>query len=178
MEKRKTFSDECKEMAIGYGLCQQWTEEWADNSSYDEILHKYVKGIDFCLKHNIAPNDDYVKEFGYVTLHRNGIYYNESVDTVVNERFLSLSGHCTGTIDMNDGMPSEIYVRHTSEITLNVSNGSKVWLNLLDYTKVKIECDRFSKVFVHNYGEGEVEGEGTGISYKERKGFFGECKSR
>ena len=50
---RKNLSDKMKEEAVSLGLCAQWTAEWKDNSSKDEMVDKFVTGIDFCIKHKV-----------------------------------------------------------------------------------------------------------------------------
>lgn len=65
MADRKTekLSAKMKSQAVGLGLCQQWTDEWADGTSKDELVEKFVRGIDFCIEHNFPSCEVIRKEF-------------------------------------------------------------------------------------------------------------------
>ena len=88
-----------------------------------------------------------------------------------------LLGNSNARVSMQ-GVVGEIYVRHQTNMSLVATNYAKVWVNALDFTKVRIYCDKTSKVFVHNYGDAEIETQGENISVKEQKGFFGKSIKR
>lgn len=165
-----TLSDELKEQAVGLGLCQQWTEEWKDNSNKEELADKMIKGIDFCLKHNF-PSSEQLDSMLTDDVRKKGIYCNEEVRKDDCD-FAALFGNCNAWINVSEH-PAEIYVRHTSVLRLSVENGAKVWVNCLDYAKVIIDCDAFSKVFVHNYGDCFIDAKSANVSVKHRQDFFG-----
>ena len=172
--KQENLSDICKTEAISLGLCSQWAEEWEDNSTKDVLIDKYLRGIDFCLKHNF-PSVDFIKEkFGEAASNR-GIFCDQSI-VRRNDKMLVLLGNCTCSLVM-DGRIGEVYIRHGSELTLTAQNGAKVWINALDFSKVKIKTDEQSKVYVHNYGDAEIEKD-ENVSLVNRKGFFGESMRR
>lgn len=50
--KERRLSDKMKHEAVTLGLCAQWTAEWQDGTSKDEMVEKFVEGIDFCIQHN------------------------------------------------------------------------------------------------------------------------------
>lgn len=171
----QTLSDICKEKAVSLGLCNQWQQEWEDNSSKEVLIEKYLRGIDFCMKHNY-PSVDFIKEKFGDTINAFGIY----VDTdalIVNKHMTVLLGNSNARVSMQ-GVVGEIYVRHQTNMSLVATNYAKVWVNALDFTKVRIYCDKTSKVFVHNYGDAEIETRGENISVKEQKGFFGKSIKR
>lgn len=172
---KNTLSDICKEKAVSLGLCDQWQQEWEDNSSKEVLIEKYLRGIDFCLKHNY-PSVDFIKEKFGETINSFGIYADENA-LIVNSHMSVLLGDTNASVLMQ-GIVGEIYVRHQSVLELVASNNAKVWVNTLDFTTVRIWCDETSKVFLHNYGDAKIEIHGENISIKERKGFFGESKTR
>ena len=76
--KRKRLSDRMKNEAVSLGLCAEWTAEWRDGITKDEMAEKYVRGIDFCITHDWPSCDVIKKEFGDV-MHNHGVYVDESV---------------------------------------------------------------------------------------------------
>ena len=61
------------------GLCKQWTSEWSKDSSRDELIDKFVRGLDFCIEHDWPSVDVMKRDFGDV-IHRHGVYADERVD--------------------------------------------------------------------------------------------------
>ena len=58
--KSNKLSEELKSQAIGLGLCEQWTNSWG-NPSEQELINKFLHGIDFCIKHDY-PTNEYIKK--------------------------------------------------------------------------------------------------------------------
>lgn len=171
----QTLSDICKEKAVSLGLCDQWQQEWEDNSSKEVLIGKYLRGIDFCIKHNY-PSVDFIKEKFGDAINLFGIYADDDA-RIVNKHMTVLLGNTNARVSMQ-GVVGEVYVRHQSTVSLVATNYAKVWVNALDFTKVRIYCDKTSKVFLHNYGDATIEKHGENIYVKEQKGFFGESKKR
>ena len=79
MIKKENLSDKMKNEAVSLGLCAQWTAEWQDNTSKDDMVEKFVRGIDFCIGRNWPLAKDIKKYFGDV-IHNHGVYVDENVN--------------------------------------------------------------------------------------------------
>lgn len=147
---KKNLSDKMKSEAVSLGLCTQWTTEWQDNSSKDEMVEKFVKGIDFCIGRNWPSTKDMKKYFGDV-IHKHSVYVDENVD-LINPKIAILNGDCVAHIGYNWTDSGEIYVRHGSSLYLKVRGLSRVFVNLHDNAELHVECEDSARCFVYQYG--------------------------
>lgn len=128
-----------KQEAVERNLCAKWTAEWADDSDQQTLIDKYVRGIDFIIKQGEWPTNEFIKaNFDRELLHDNLIFVDEHIDlTDAPSGIYILNGECSGALLFGQWGAATIYVRHNS--------------------KVRIEADRFAKVFVRLYDNAEVE---------------------
>ena len=131
--KRRKLSDRMKNEAVSLGLCAEWTAEWKDGSSKDEMAEKYVRGIDFCIAHDWPSCDFIKKNFGDV-MHNHGVYVDEAV-RLHNPSTVILNGHCDATITCDGYAVTNVNVR----------------VNVLDSSDVSVLCDKHAKAYVYQY---------------------------
>nr|DAL37976.1 MAG TPA_asm: hypothetical protein [Caudoviricetes sp.] len=139
-----------KSEAVDLGLCQKWTEEWADGTSKDGMVDKFVRGIDFCIEHNWPSPKVMKRDFGDV-IHNHGVYVDENVDAH-NPPIVILNGECVANVTYTGTATGEVYVRHQSEARIRVEGLTRCFVNLYDEGSVSIDCDDGCKVFVYQYG--------------------------
>lgn len=147
---KKRLSDKMKQEAVSLGLCAQWTSEWKDNTSKDEMVEKFITGLDFCIQHNFPSTDVMKKHFGDV-IHAHGVYVDEMV-YVSHPKTVVLNGHCRGTICCDGFDASNIYVRHDTNVTIRVNGHAYVHVSMYDKSKINISCAPSAKCFVYRYG--------------------------
>lgn len=164
---RKNLSDKMKEEAVSLGLCAQWTAEWKDNSSKDEMVDKFVTGIDFCIKHNFPSTKVMKKDFGDV-IHAHGVYVDENV-RLTNPELVILNGCCVSNISYDMITAGEIYVRHDCTLSLYVRGMSFIVVNVYDNARVEVHTDEYSKCTVFQYGGEVIASEG--VKVRDRKKF-------
>ncbi len=167
--KSKNLSDMMKNEAVSLGLCAQWTADWQDGSSKDEMVEKFVKGIDFCIGRNWPSTHDMKKYFGDV-IHRHGVYVDEEV-ALLSPKIAILNGRCDGYIEYEWLNGGEIYVRHDSVLKLKVKGLSTVFVNLHDNAKLSVECEDGAKCFVYQYGGDVVKKVGS-VVVRDRHDFI------
>lgn len=134
-----SLSQTLKKEAIDRGLCSEWASKWSDSLSQQELIDRYVSGIDFIIQQGEWPTNDFIKtNFDRDLLHKNLIYVDEHIDLkeAPNGVYI-LNGECSGTLWFNSWAAATVYVRHNSNVT--------------------IIADDFSKVFVHVYDEANAE---------------------
>lgn len=155
------LSDELKQRAIKFGLCELGKQEWGHHYSLDSLIQKYVDGIEFILDHpDFMPDTFLIEKAGRAKLHAHGIYIDENVE-VGNPYQLVINGCCHGHITASGFSAPEIYLRGKSDIVIDITDGAIVHINMYDNATLGIHCSQFAKCFVYKHG-GYVKYEGEG----------------
>lgn len=146
-----------KEEAISLGLCEQWQGEWKETEDADGLIEKFVRGQDFCIKHD-WPSVKYIaKHFTSDELHRNGVYLNEHVSGYNPDRkTVILLGKCNAFIRVKDYQVLDIFVRHDSKLHLTTGFHARVSVNMYNDARVEASASDGSRVFIYQHG-GSVE---------------------
>lgn len=152
-KKKNDKSDVLKSQAIGLGLCQQWTDGWG-KCNEQELINRFLHGIDFCIKHDWPSNEYIKKNFDRETLHRNNIYVDEDVQRRNPRQIVVIQGRSTGTVLYDGYTVADVYVRHDSEVTIDCSRMSKVFISVYDRAKVNVIQKDGASVYVYLHGEG------------------------
>ncbi len=162
--REKKLSEKMKNEAVGLGLCQQWTDEWGVATKY-EMAEKFIDGLDFCIAHNWPTVETIKNEFGDI-MHEYGVYADETVHTT-GDGTIVINGHCDGSVTFDGMSVGNLYVRHTSEIRVNVCGYSYVHISVYDDASVEVVCDATAKCFVYHYG-GKVDAKSSNVIIRER----------
>lgn len=148
--KERGLSEKLRGEAVALGLCAQWAAEWADDASGDELVEKFVRGIDFCIEHD-WPSVKVMKEcFGGV-IHAHGVYADENVECR-NAPVAVLNGCCVADISYSGTAAGDVYVRHSSEARVAVHGLARCFVSVYDEGEVSVECDEGAKCFVYLHG--------------------------
>lgn len=151
----KKLSLEMKSQAVSLGLCKMWTEEWEDNTSKEELVNKFIAGLDFCIEHNWPSVPDMKRLFGGV-MQKQGVFADERV-TVRNSAMTVLNGSCDCSATFDGCASGDIYVRHRSTLRLKAADNARVFVTILDDSSVDVATDETAKVFVYRYDNGTVK---------------------
>lgn len=163
--KEKKLSDRMKQEAVALGLCARWTADWREGTTKDEMVRKFVDGLDFCIKHDWPAPEVIKREFGDV-IHKHGVYVDEAV-RLTNPGQVVLNGSCDATADNEGYSVANIYVRHKSRLKINVSGNAYVHISVYDRGSVEVACGGRGKCFVYRYG-GDVSAKGN-VKIRERR---------
>lgn len=145
------LSETLKQQARSLGLCDEWFGEWADNCNQQELIDKYVRGIDFAIK-NQYPSNDFIKNnFDHELLNKNLIF----IDEFINEEnapsgIYIINGECSGAICLSPWAVATIYVRHTSSVNIVASDFAKVFVRLYDNAEVETSTNDGAVVKVYD----------------------------
>ena len=137
------LSDVLKKEAIERNLCAVWQKNWKDNSSQQELIEKYKKGIDFVIEQGEWPTNEFIVEnFDRELLHRNLIFVDETV-TMENapSGVYVLNGACTGVLNFSHWAAATVYVRHQSNVRIFAEDFAKVFVRVYDEAQVETGCD-------------------------------------
>lgn len=144
--------------AKGLGLCDKWYGEWSEDSSVDELLNKYMKGIDFCIRNDYPSNSTMLEYAGREKLHEHGIFIDEEI-TESSRGMIVINGHCTGRVNYDGFNVGDVYVLGKSEVTINVSDFAKVFVEVWGDARVTVINKGENRCFVYRHG-GEVHTKG------------------
>lgn len=167
MNNTKELNRMLRDRARMLGLCDQWYDGWEKKETKQQLIEKYLRGIDFCIKHDY-PNLDFIKaNFPKDLLIVNGIFVDENVDAS-NLKTAVLLGQSKGGIIYNWQRCGNIYLRHNSDLTIEVTDGARVFIEIYEDSHLKVSADNYSKAFVYQHG-GTVEAEGNVTVRDKRK---------
>lgn len=150
----KKLSLEMKSQAVGLGLCKMWTDDWEDDTSKEELVDKFIAGIDFCIEHDWPSVADMKRLFGGV-MQKHGVFADERV-SVKNAQITILNGACDCSATFCDCATGDIYVRHHSTLRIKARDNARVFVTVLDSASVEVATDETAKVFVYRYDNGQV----------------------
>lgn len=145
------LSDTLKQQAVSLGLCHKWTEAWADNSGQQELIDKFVKGIDFCLERDWPSNDFIKANFDRDLLNSNLVFIDEYVDMdMAPSGIYILNGECYGRLSFAPWAAATVYLRHNSKVAVVASDFAKVFVRIYNEADVEVEADESAVVKVYD----------------------------
>lgn len=161
MEEKK-LNKILKDRAVELGLCDKWRDEWERDETKQELIEKYLRGIDFCIQHDY-PKLEFIREyFPKKLLERNGVFVDEEIgrrDDVAARDTVVLLGGSKAELHYDGLGMCNIYVRHRSEVTIVARGWSRVFVECYEDSVINVTAEDESKVFVYQHG-GEVTAEG------------------
>ena len=145
-------SDELKQQAIAHGLCEQWQNEWGNDLTDQELIDRYIRGIDFAIA-NDWPSVEYIKShFDADILHKNGIWCSDGVTE--KNKVMVLNGNCTGHIIFSKFDVATVYVRHGSKVRITAKDFARVRVCLYDKCDVFIVNNSASELYIYRHDTG------------------------
>ena len=152
------LSIKLREDARRIGLCDEWYGEWKDDTSQEDLLSKYKRGLDFCIKHR-WPSQSFIKQhFTQEFLRENGILVDDTRSypvrdsatrrlVYIKEYVLLGKSHATIRYSFRPHVCSA-WVCDTSTITVDVKYGAYIMIHLFDNAAADVKTDLVSKVTV------------------------------
>lgn len=166
----KEFNKALRDRARTLGLCDQWYDAWDSEETKQELIDKYLRGIDFCIEHDY-PRLEFIKAyFPKAILEKNGIFVDEVFDCCNTARYKTVValGRSRGNISFEGMTCRSIYARHRSELTVKATDGARVFVEAWENCNVEAYADEESKIFVYWHG-GEVKADGNVTVRDKRK---------
>lgn len=171
----KNLSECLKSEAVRLGLCDQWKAEWEDNSEPQQLIDKFIKGIDFCLRRK-WPTPEFIRQnFDAKLLRENGIIANDK-HSVRNKNHIVILGESECTIRLDWGHPSIIYANGSSNVTIVVNTREKVSVEIRDSARVSIlpnkdyPCD----IHVFDFSDDSTIIAPKSVGYSKKKDYIKE----
>lgn len=169
--ENKELNKVLKARAIELGLCDKWQDEWDKDETKQELIEKYLRGIDFCIAHDF-PKLEFIREyFPKKLLEKNGVFVDEAIgrrDDVAAKETVVLLGRSQAELHYDGLGMGNIYVRHQSEVTIVARGWSRVFVECYEDSVVNVSSEDEGKVFVYQHG-GVVNAEGR-VLIRDRRG--------
>ena len=120
------------------GLCDPWYSEW-QSKVYDpqELIDRYIKGLDFCIEHHYPSNEFIKSNFDRDLLHKNNIVVNER-HSLLNPMTAVILGKSKSKVRVNGYCVCRVYVRDASVVDVYARQRSHIIIHVYDNAQVNI----------------------------------------
>ena len=160
-----------REDARKIGLCDMWYGQWKDDTDKDELVSKFFRGLDFCIKHRWPSKSFITQHFSQDFLRDNGILVDDTRSYPVrdeNRRLVHLKefvligdSHTTVRYAYRPHM-CNIWACDNSTVKVDVKYGAFIMIHLFDNTSADIKTDLVSSVTVIRHSrKAKVKKEGV-----------------
>lgn len=165
---KKNVGKLLKSQAESLGACEKGLNG-LEKLNEQELITRYVHFIDFAIESNFPSNEIIEEYFDKSLLEHNNIYVNSEFERRNARQVVVVQGKSNGVL-LYDGLTtSDVYVRHDSEVVIDCSRMSKVFISVYDHAKVHITQRDGASVYVYLHGDGcSVESEGEVMVRKSR----------
>ncbi len=151
-----------KKDGIDKGLCRLWRMKLRQDIDYKSLIELYIRGIDFCIM-NDYPTVDFIREHFKGKCEEFGVFIDDDVEQK-NAPNIVLNGNCRAFLEYDGYSVANIYARHNTRGSVNVSDNSIVTIDIFDDSELNVAtAGDDAKVFVNVYGNANVECLGSGI---------------
>lgn len=157
---KKNIGKQLKSQAESLGACEKGLNG-LDKLNEQELINRYVHFIDFAIENNF-PSNEFIKEnFDKSLLEHNNIYVDSEFERRNARQVVVIQGESKGVL-LFDGMTtSDVYIRHDSEVTIDCSRLSKIFISVYDNAKIHVTQRDGASVYVYLHGENcSVESDG------------------
>lgn len=135
------------------GLCRLWQMKLRGNLGTEALVRLYIKGIDFCISEDY-PTLDFLRTHFKGRCEPYGVYIDEDMPVLANKPDLVLNGVCRGMLEYDGYSVSRLYVRHDTEIAVNVSDHAVLTIDIFNKAKLHIAViGNDANVILNVYGD-------------------------
>ena len=149
------IQEQLKHEAINLGLCKQWQSEWGHPDT-KELCNKFIRGIDFCIKHDWPSVDEIKRIVDIDEIAAYGVYVKDGKSH--NQPNVVVMGDAVVDIYVGDYQVCDIYSRHNSTVRLHIGKFAFAYVTMLNDCKVtvvdkhdtaKLKASHFSGTFIN-----------------------------
>lgn len=162
-----------KQDGIEKGLCRLWQRKLKNGLDIAELSNLYITGIDFCISEDY-PALDFMRANFRGKCEPYGIFIDDEITGVNNLKNAVLNGDCKAMLEYDGFSFSNIYARHNTQASVNVSENAMVTIDAFDNSRLVVAVSGDSAIaFVNLYGNASVEviGDGVVVSYMNKKTY-------
>lgn len=165
------LSKTLRESARSNGLCNQWYEEWKDDTNAETLVEKMYKGLDFVLKHH-WPSNEFIKEHFDLAFRRKSKVFVDDSFSIVNPEQSLILGKSDIRIRFNAASHGSIHVRDNSSLELTAKNRSFVIVHLYDNAHVDASQFDSAKIVLIRHSQDVTFIAGKNVTIKEELDYL------
>lgn len=154
MEKNLgTINNELRSSAIGHGLCAMWQRDWKEDWDFKTLAQRYLRGIDFCFKHEY-PSNEYMLRISEQSFRREvGIIIDDNY-SLLNPEVCAIMGNSKVKVRTNSNTASSIWVKDNAEVTLIARGRSSQHVHVFGNAKIIVEdCEMGAEVLIFRHSD-------------------------
>ena len=152
-----------KQDGIAVGLCSQYQGLLDRSDTVEKMVRLFIRGIDFCIK-NDYPTLEFMRKNFKGKSEPYGGYVDDEITGLRNAPDVVLNGECKAMLEYDECSVSRIYIRHSSQAAVNVSDHAIVTIDAFDSSHLVVAvAGGDAQVLVNKYGDAQVECIGSGI---------------
>lgn len=157
---KKNIGKQLKSQAESLGACEEGIEN-VDNLNEQELINRWLHFINFAIKYDY-PSNGFIKEnFDRNLLEHNNIYVDANFERRNARQIVVIQGSSKGNLLYDCWTTSDVYIRHDSEVTIDCSRLSKIFISVYDNAKIHVTQRDGASVYVYLHGENcSVESDG------------------
>lgn len=157
---KKNIGKQLKSQAESLGACEKGLNG-LEKLNEHELINRYIHFIDFAIDVN-WPSNEFIKEnFDRSLLEHNNIYVDAEFERRNARQVVVIQGESKGVLLFDGLTTSDVYIRHDSEVTIDCSRLSKIFISVYDNAKIHVTQRDGASVYVYLHGENcSVESDG------------------
>ncbi len=157
------LNKQLKQDGIAVGLCAQYQGLLDRSDTVEKMVRLFIRGIDFCIK-NDYPTLDFMRKNFKGKSEPFGAYVDDEITGLRNAPDIVMNGGCKALLEYDEYSVSRIYIRHSSQAAVNVSDHAIVTIDAFDNSHLVVAvAGGNAQVIVNKYGDAQVECIGSGI---------------
>lgn len=155
-----TKSEELRNEAIGYGLCDEWQRRFGKQATDQEMIDLYKEGIDFCISHRFPSAEFIENNFNKEQLVDNGIFVNSTLGKLPkcsndNNEYV-FAGNTKAKITIKGHRVVTLWLLDESDVDVEIEDTSRASIRIYHDSKVNVLNASINPVFCYKYVDGQM----------------------
>lgn len=150
----KNLGRELSKLASKHGICEEWYNQLVFMTDKDALIDMYLKGIDFCIKHDY-PSNEFIRKNFKGSMEHKGIFLDDKF-SISNYSRVVLLGKSSGDITCTDYHVAWVFCKHESRLNVVATNHAIVRIDAFDNSVINLNCSGLAKVTVYLYGGAKI----------------------
>lgn len=149
---KKSIGKQLKSQAESLGACEKGING-LERLNEQELINRYVHFIDFAIDANFPSNEFIMENFDKSLLEHNNVYVDAEFERRNARQVVVIQGSSNGQLLYDGTTTADVYVRHNSEVSIDCSRLSKIFISVYDNAKVNVTQRDGASVYVYLHGE-------------------------
>lgn len=149
---KKNIGKQLKSQAERLGACKDGTQG-LEKLNEQGLINRYIHFIDYASKVGF-PSNEFIKEnFDKALLEHNNIYVDAEFERRNARQVVVVQGKSNGVLLYDGYTVADVYIRDSSEVTIDCTRMSKVFINVFNSANVRVIQRDGASVYVFRHGD-------------------------